>query len=156
MKKILIITLLTFVSLYNYAQTNSIVGKWKIVKFEGEGLYVHDYKLNKTTYNQAFVNQYKGKEDSTMQVGLASMIIPMLKDFEYVFLEDGKYKSLSEGEEKSNGTYTVNTTKGTIIIKQLERGKEYLQNLSYSFKENQLILVEYKNKKKITYTVEKQ
>ena len=90
-----------------------------------------------------------------MQVGLASMIIPMLKDFEYVFLEDGKYKSLSEGEEKSNGTYTVNTTKGTIIIKQLERGKDYLQNLSYSFKENQLFLVEYKNKKKITYTVEK-
>lgn len=152
MKRILFIAAFTALcTIGSFAQTKSIVGKWKLVKLSSPDMNF-DVE-NPGQLKLDFIKQFEAsgvKADSEMIETLVSSVVESLSSMTFDFRANGKLimSSTSDGKPKSEEEqYTVDYNSGTIVSKSASS----TQHLKFKFEKEHLVLtmVEEKNKEAI-------
>lgn len=154
MKQLVVVFLSLALVFSAEAQNKTIVGKWMLSSFSGDGLSV-DLE-NPTTTRKALAEQLKAQmgtePDSSMIELTYQMLVPTFNAMSVTFTSDGKaiYQSAGKNGQVISDTasYTADFTKG-ILTTVIKTGGEEIKEVGAISFENELLVIRHEEKGEI-------
>lgn len=153
MKRILFVAVLAVVcSAGSFAQTKSVVGKWKLVSLVSDEVTFdieHPENMRKELIKQ--FETAGQKADSAMIDMMMQSLTQSLGNMVFDFGADGKLRMSAGEKSEKEENYTVDYEKGTITSKSTEE----TQNMKFRFEKENLVLIIPEGGKETTMTMKK-
>jgi hypothetical protein len=143
-KSFLVLVLFVFCGISAlYAQTNSLVGKWKVASFKAEGIELdleNPEQIKKIMKEQMLKESGKAADSAQLEM-IYQILTSTFSQIQMEFTRDGKAKFIvpntGETDKPKDATYTVDYTKGTLTT--IEKGG-VKENLTFTFEGEYLVL----------------
>jgi len=128
------------------AQNKTIVGKWMISSFSGDGLSIDldNPSVTKKTLAEQLKKEMGAEPDSSQIEMTYQMIIPMFNAMTFTFTTDGKaiYQTVDKNGQLISDTasYSADFTKGILTTVSKEGSEEKKESSGISFENDYLVL----------------
>jgi hypothetical protein len=163
MRHLFLLLFLATLAAGTFAQhTNSVIGKWKLVKLATQDGTVYEVD-NPAAMKKLLAKQMKeesGADPDSAALNLTyELVMPGFEAMTFAFTNNGKMTFTSmddDGAIKTDvSTYTVNYKKGEIISKYTEDGQKVEEVLKLKFSGAYLIIITDDGTEKTTLTLKK-
>lgn len=135
-KLLLVFTFLFFsVSL----KSKSVIGKWRVIA-ANNGVY-YNYKTDSFSVTKQFLNSLVGRKDSAETIEMFESFANRYPNYYFIFVNDGKYQEIRNGEVRIFGTFKVNLSNQNIEATYGNEGKQHPANFRFKFEKGNLRLI---------------
>jgi hypothetical protein len=153
--RLIVAVFIMVLSIPAIAQKKTVVGKWKIVSLDAEGISINLEKPeeSKLIFAAQIEKESGSKPDSAMVENAYSSLSTMFATMQLEFTTTGKgiYSVPLPGGDvkKDTATYTVDYTKGILNTTTIEEGKKKTDNIKIKFEGDYLIMINDEKKETI-------